>query len=156
MEEDVGRTLEVKHYAASRATTEPEGREAIVSLLVGERGRPVDGEEGLARVTAWQKERGDPVAEYVLGKNLANREFWVEAGGHLDRAIAIGEPTARIGRELLRERAICACALGDAEGVADVRARVEARDGAFAQSEGRKAWVVALLERCPGTTHDRP
>ncbi len=153
-EEDVGRTLEVKGYVAARAVAEPAAREAIVALLVGERGRPVDAEEGLARVAAWAKATGDPVAEYVLGKNLANREFWAEAAEHLDRAIASGEPTPRIGRELLKERAICACALGDSAQMPELRARVTANGGAFAQSGGRKAWVLALLDRC-GAPGDR-
>ena len=89
-DEDVGRTLEVKRYVASRALTEPEGREAVVALLIGSRGRPADAEEGLARVAAWAKGTEDPVAEYVLGKNLLNREFWAEAAEHFDRAIAVG------------------------------------------------------------------
>ena len=120
-DEDVGRTLEVKRYVASRAPAEPEGREAMVALLIGSRGRPVDAEEGLARVAAWAKGTGDPVAEYVLGKNLVNREFWAEAAEHLDRAIASGEPTVRIGRELLKDRAISACALDDQASVVAIR-----------------------------------
>ncbi len=147
MDEDSGRTLEVKGYAASRAVSVPLARKAIVALLVGQPGRPVDAEEGLARVAAWAAE-SDPVAEYVLGKNLANREFWAEAAEHLDRAIAAEEPTARIARELLKERAICACALGDGPKAREVRGRVEAERGAFAKSGGRRAWVLAFLERC--------
>jgi hypothetical protein len=147
-DEDSGRTLEVKAYVAARADAVPEARAGIVALLVGEHGRPVDGEEALARVAAWARGTGDPVAEYVLGKNLANREFWAEAAEHLDRAIEAGEPTIRIGRELLKERAICACALGDQAKASEVRERVEAKGGAFEGSGGRRAWVLAFLDRC--------
>jgi hypothetical protein len=148
LDEDYGRTLEVKAYAAARGEAVPEARVGIVALLIGSGGRPVDGEEGLARVAAWARGTDDPVAEYVLGKNLANREFWAEAATHLDRAIAVGEPTPRIGRELLKVRAVCACALGDTSTAREIGARVEAKDGVFGESGGRRAWVLALLERC--------
>ncbi len=148
MDEDGARTLEVKAYAAARVESDPEARAAILELLVGEPGRPVDGEAGLARIAAWAAKTADPVAEYVLGKNLANRELWAEAAVHLDRAIATGEPTARIGRELLKERAVCACAVGDVTKAREVRERVEAKAGPFGESSGRKAWMLAFLERC--------
>jgi hypothetical protein len=148
LDEDLGRTLEVKRYVASRAEHDPAGRAAIAAILVGEPGRPVDADEGLARVAAWAAASKDPVAEYVLGKNLANREFWREAAEHLDAALATGVPTERIGRELLKERVICACALGDASRLAELRARVDAPDGPYGHSLGRKAWTVSLLDRC--------
>jgi hypothetical protein len=148
LDEDAGRTIEVKEYVAARAERDPMARGAIVALLIGARGRPLDGEEGLARVASWAAVAHDSVAEYVLGKNLANREFWSEAAEHFDLALAAGVPTARIGRELLRQRAIKACALGDAGHAADVRARVLAPDSPFAKSGGRKTWLLALLDRC--------
>jgi hypothetical protein len=136
LDEDYGRTLEVKAYAAARGETAPEARAAIVSLLVGGHGRGADGEEGLARVAAWARATGDPVAEYVLGKNLTNREFWREAAEHLDRAIEAGEPTVRIGRELLRTRVIAACAIGDRAMAKELRERVER--GAFLERCGAR------------------
>ncbi len=148
VDEDAARTEEVKAYAATKAAGEPLAHAAIVSLLVGLPGRPVDTEEAFARVGAWAAVAHDPVAEYVYGKNLANHEFWAESAEHLDRALAAGEPTPRIGRELLRQRAICACALSDAAAVADIKTRVESPTGPFASSVGRRDWLAGLLDRC--------
>ncbi len=144
IDEDVARTLEVKAYAAMRG----EAREAIVALLIGAPGRPIDADEGLAFIASWARASHDPVAEYVLGKNLANHEFWREAGEHLDVAIAGGVPTPRIARELLKQRAIAACALGDTEKAREVSGRIEAADGPFAGSVGRREWARGVLDRC--------
>jgi hypothetical protein len=144
IDEDVARTLEVKAYAAMRG----EAREAIVALLIGAPGRPIDADEALARLASWARASHDSVAEYVLGKNLANHEFWREAGEHLDAAMIAGVPTPRIAREMLKQRAICACAIGDLEKAREVRGRVEASDGPFAGSVGRREWLLAMLERC--------
>ena len=144
IDEDVARTLEVKAYAATRG----EAREAMVALLIGAPGRPVDADEGLARFASWARASHDPVGEYVLGKNLANHEFWREAGEHLDAAIVTGVPTPRIARELLKQRAICACAVGDLEKAREMRGRVESPDGPFAGSVGRREWVLGMLGRC--------
>jgi hypothetical protein len=145
VEEDVGRTLEVKAYAAGLGG---EAREAILHLLVGSKGRPVDTDEAFARVAAWARATSDPVAEYVLGKNLANREFWAEAGEHLDVALGADVPTARIARELLKQRIITACAAGDPTKVHEVEARAMAPDGPFAQSVGRREWLRGFVGRC--------
>jgi hypothetical protein len=91
------------------------------------------------------------VAEYELGKNLANRELWREAGEHLDAAITAGVPTPRIARELLKQRAVTACALGDKDEAHLVRERVESSDGPFVTSTGRRAWLLGFLDRCGAT-----
>jgi len=147
IDEDAARTLEVKAYAATRG----EAREAMLALLVGTGARPIDPEEGLARVASWARASRDPVAEYVLGKNLANHELWREASVHLDAAMAVGVPTPRIGRELLKQRAIAACAVGDVDVARLVRRRVESPEGPFVSSTGRRAWLVGFLERCGAT-----
>jgi uncharacterized protein HemY len=120
----------------------------VLRLLVGAPGRPVDVEEGLARISAWAQATGDPVAEYVLGKNLVNREFWGEAAEHLDAALAADVPTERIARELMKQRIIAACALGDTAKARDVGARALAGDGPFASSLGRREWLRGFLGRC--------
>jgi len=145
-EEDWARTIEVKGYAAAHA--DEGAREALVALLVGTRGRAVDGDEGLARVAGWARAMHDPVAEYVLGKNLANHEFWTEAGEHLDAALTGEVPTARIARELFKQRIIAACAIGDVAKAREVEARALAADGAFASSQGRAAWLRSFVDRC--------
>jgi hypothetical protein len=147
IDEDAARTLEVKAYAATRG----EARVALLALLVGAPARPVDVVDGLVRVASWARASGDPVAEYVLGKNLANRELWREAGEHLDAAITAGVPTPRIARELLKQRAVTACALGDKDEAHLVRERVESSDGPFVTSTGRRAWLLGFLDRCGAT-----
>ena len=145
LDEDIGRTLEVKAYAATS-----KGRGAIASLLIGAPGRPVDATEATARLGAWAEGTHDSVADYVLGKNLAQREWWNEAAAHLDRALDTGtEPTARIARELLRQRAISACALSDSAGIARVRSAMQSDASPFrGSSGGRREWLETLLARC--------
>jgi hypothetical protein len=145
VDEDVARTLDVKAYAAANGG---EARVAIASLLVGEEGRPAEATVGLARVAAWAAETHDPVAEYVYGKNLVNHEEWRDAAIHLDLADETKEPTPRVARELLRQRAIARCVLGDIGKARDVRRRVEDPSGPFAGSVGRREWLLAFLDRC--------
>jgi len=86
---------------------------------------------------------------YLLGKNLAGRGWYGQAAGYLDRALAVSmPPTACIGRETLRQRAISACALGDAASIARTQRAVSDPDGPFAASAGRRDWVLRLLSRC--------
>jgi hypothetical protein len=134
----------VKAYASSR----DDGRAAVVHLLVGTKGRPADAEEGLANVARWAGASHDAVAEYVLGKNLANREFWAEASARLSAALLAGVPTPHIEREALRQRAFAACALGDLDAAREIRDRVVSSGGPFAESLGRREWLVGFLGRC--------
>jgi hypothetical protein len=145
LDEDVGRTLEVKAYGAAS----PEGRAALASLLIGAPGRPSDAWEAAARLGAWAEATRDPVAEYVLGKNLAQREWWSEAAVHLDRALEKPPATPRIGRELLRQRIVCACAVGDGDALARAMALVRGEASPFAGSAGgRLESVERLAARC--------
>jgi hypothetical protein len=111
LDEDVARTLEVKALAVDN----PPARRAVIDLLIGEPGRPADPWLGALSLGAWAEETHEPLAGYLVGKNLDLREDWRRAAAWLDRAIAAGVPTPRIGRELLRQRAISACALGDVD-----------------------------------------
>jgi hypothetical protein len=141
----VARTLEVKALSAD----DPLARSAVVALLIGEPGRPLDAWSGALALGLWGGETPGPLAAYLVGKNLARHDDWIRAAEWLDRALAQGAPTARIGREVLRQRAICACALGDAEGLARVRRSTLADDSPFALSSGgRAAWLLALIARC--------
>src|SRR5262249_10255614 len=141
--EDIARTLEVKAYAAGDAS-----RRAVAALLIGAPGRPADSNEAMARLGAWAEATRDPVAEYVLGKNLAQHAFWAEAAEHLDRALGGTEPTPRIARELLRQRAITACALRDTAALTRVRDALRIDGGPFASGGGRREHLEALLARC--------
>jgi hypothetical protein len=148
LDEDAVRTLEVKAESAR----EPVSRQAIVDLLIGEPGRPADPWVGALSLGIWAGQKHEPMAGYLIGKNLALHAEYARAAVWLDTAFDDGVATASIGRELLRQRGVCACALGDAAAIERVRERVEANGSPFAQSagSGRKQWLLALLARCAG------
>lgn len=148
VDEDFGRTEEVK----ALAVPDPLGRRAIEALLVGAPRKPADIVVGAAHLGEWSQATENPIPLYLLGKNFASRGWYAEAASYLDRGLAAGPPpTARIGRETLRQRAICACALGDMVSVARVHGAVSRPEGPFAGSAGRRDWVLRLLSRCgPG------
>jgi tetratricopeptide (TPR) repeat protein len=143
--EDYARTLEVKALGASS----PLGKRAIIDLLIGEPGHVQDAWLGALSTAEWADATHQPLAEYLLGKNLALRSQWTRAALHLDRALAGGAPTARVGRELLRSRAICACASGDEEALDRTRFAIVTEGSPFAEGAGgRRDWALRLVERC--------
>jgi tetratricopeptide (TPR) repeat protein len=143
--EDLARSLEVKALGSSSA----QGKRAIVDLLIGESGHVPDPWLGALSTAEWADTTHDPLAEYLLGKNLLVHGQWARAALHLDRALAGGAPTARVGRELLRSRAICACALGDAAALDRVESAILADGSPFAEGAGgRRDWVLRLVDRC--------
>jgi hypothetical protein len=146
LDEDSARTLEVK----AMATDNPPARRAIVDLLIGAPGRPVDAWQGALSLGLWAEETRGPLAAYLVGKNLLNHEEYARAAAWLDRAIDDGAPSPRVGRELLRQRAIAACALGDAPALAHVKELTEDERSPFQKSAGggRKEWVLRLIARC--------
>jgi tetratricopeptide (TPR) repeat protein len=145
LDEDVARTLEVKALSVDN----PPARRAIVDLLIGEPGRPADSWLGALAIGQWSEETHEPLAGYLVGKNLAQHDQYARAATWLDRALDGGVPSARIGRELLRQRAICACALDDRDALARVRKSVDAPGSPFAGSSGgRRDWVLRLIARC--------
>jgi hypothetical protein len=151
LDEDAARTLEVKALASGDA----DARRAIVDLLLAEPGRAPDAWLGALSLGVWagSDARPDsaPLAEYLVGKNLASREQYARAVPWLDRAIAGGVPTARIGREALRQRAIAACALRDADAIGQAKRAVLAPSSPFADSSGgRREALLRLLARCEG------
>jgi hypothetical protein len=120
-------------------------------MLIGEPGRPVDTWLAALALGQWAEETHEPLAGYLVGKNLALHEQYARAATWLDRALDAGVPSPRIGRELLRQRAICACALGDHVALARVKKDVDAPGSPFAGSSGgRRDWVLRLLARCEG------
>ena len=154
LDEDAARTLEVKALASS----DPDARRAIVDLLLADPGRAQDTWLGAYSLGAWAGGgAGDapplvsPLAQYLAGKNLALHDQHARAVPWLDRAIDGGVPTARIGREVLRQRAIAACVLRDTEGIARVRRAAVADSSPFARSSGgRREALLRLLARCDG------
>jgi hypothetical protein len=153
LDEDAARTLEVKAIASDN----PPSRRAIVDLLIGSPGRPVDAWQGALSLGLWAEETRGPLAAYLVGKNLLLHDEYTRAAAWLDRAIDDGAPSARVGRELLRQRAIAACALGDAAALAQVRELTEEEKSPFAKSAGggRKEWVLRLIARCGEAAQNR-
>jgi len=146
LDEDVGRTLEVKAMAA----IDPAARRAVRTLLLGDRGR-LGGDPllGMELLGAWAEATRDPLADYLVGKNVPRAGWYGDAATHLDRALASGLPTARTHREALRQRAVAACALGDAAGVDAIRRAIAAPSSPFASSAGgRLASLERLIDRC--------
>jgi len=146
LDEDVARTLEVKILAAA----DPVSRRVVVDLLVADPRAPADHAWAVAATLgAWAEGTRSPLAEYLLGKNLSLHGDWSLAARWLDRALDGEIPTARIAREALRTRAVCACALEDPSGIAHVRRLLEAAQSPFADGpDGRREWLVALMSRC--------
>jgi hypothetical protein len=145
VDEDFGRTEEVKALAASDAL----GRDAITALLLGAPHRASDIVLAASRLGAWEERTRSPLAAYLLGKNLEQRGWRKEADALLDMVVGAGEyPTVRVGREVIRDRSIDACAEGDAASVERMRALVLSGDGPYATSYGRKESVLRTLARC--------
>lgn len=146
LDEDVARTLEVKILSAA----DPVARRVVVDLLVAKPRAPVDQAwSAAASLGVWAEETRAPLAEYLLGKNLSLHGDWALAALWLDRALGGEMPTARIAREALRTRAVCACALHDRSGIAHVRGLLDAPESPFAEgADGRREWLVALMSRC--------
>lgn len=148
VDEDAARTLEVKAMGAR----DPAARVPLRSFLVGT--SPSRGSEPLlaaALLGAWSAKTGDPLADYIVGKNLVNKQLYVEAEGYLERARAVGPPSTRIYREILRQEGVIACALGDSALGARVRAEATAPGDAspFANSGGgRLELLERMLDRC--------
>ncbi len=156
VDEDVARTLEVKALAAEEAPgNAPSAGGAIVDLLVGRPGRPVDAWVGALSLGEWAGGTQAPLAGYLVGKNFALHEEYARAATWLDKALAsgVGSPglTPRVRRELLRERAVSACALRDPEGLAQVERALGEPGSPFEGSAGgRREALLRLIARCRG------
>jgi hypothetical protein len=145
VDEDQARTLEVKAMAAH----EPAAREPMALFLLGTKERSPEPLLSGAKIGAWSERSHDALADYILGKNLAQRGWHREALGYLERALAAGPPTVRVHRELLRAMAQCACALGDGPRIERVRADIEGAASPFPKrGSGRLESVEMLLNRC--------
>ncbi len=150
VDEDEARTLEVKALAAPR----PEARRAVEALLIGGDGRAPDVFVAGLWLGVWSNGGDEPLADYLVGKNLTNHGYYALAATFLDRALASPFPTPRVGREIIRTRAVGACALGDAGAVERMKRDVAADGSPFAGSSGgRRASVERMLARCTPRTN---
>ncbi len=110
----------------------------------------MDAWQGALSLGLWAEQTRDPVAGYLIGKNLALHEEYARASAWLDRALEGAPPSASVARELVRQRAIAACALRDHEALARVKDLVEGEKSPFEHGRGggRKDWVLRFVARC--------
>ncbi|MBX3190736.1 MAG: hypothetical protein KF819_27305 [Labilithrix sp.] len=145
IDEDTARTLEVK----ARGAREPEARAAIQALLLGDAKHGPDVFLGGVHLGMWSATSPSPLVRYLVGRNLLGRGFYEEGAKALDGALDGALPTARVEREALRQRAIAACALGDRDALARIRARIDGPTDPFVgASGGRRASTLRMIDRC--------
>ena len=151
VDEDAARTLEIKALGAR----DPFARQAVQALLLGDQKHGADIFLGGVSLGVWKATqsggplRSSAVVSYLVGRNLVGRGFYEEGERHLDDALAGALPTPRVARETIRQRAIAACALGEADALAKLRARIEGPDDPFkGASGGRRESTLRMIERC--------
>lgn len=145
LDEDHGRTLEVKALAARR----PELRAPVGLLLLGDKTRsPEPFVAALALGQALEARSDDPVLLYLAGRNLVQRGFFPEGVAALERSLATGTlPTPRLVREALWQLAVVACATHAKPLAERTRAAIVAPVSPF-HPGGRRDAALALLARC--------
>jgi tetratricopeptide (TPR) repeat protein len=151
VDENVLRTIDVKLFAADRATS-PSGSvdraayEAIVALLVGDFELGKDWATASAKLAHWAAlDPSHGLASYLLGKNFWGRGRWHEAAEYLDRALRAGLEIDRVQSEAVRTRLILACALGDTRTATQEYVLYRARSDI---SSARRDGVRRFAERC--------
>ncbi|MRG93316.1 tetratricopeptide repeat protein [Polyangium spumosum] len=154
VEEDQLRTLDVKLGAAE----DTRGKDAIVALLVGTKGRGPDKVRAAEELGAWATSAPDDgLPDYLLARQYMGSGDFAEAARRLDRSLARRLGIPRVAAEAERLRLVAACALEDPETAkrmatayvtrADVpRARREAAASLYARCTGAPAPAV------PGAT----
>jgi len=145
-DEDAARTLEVKALAAR----DDDAREPVTTLLISAPNkRPPDPMLAALMLGEWEARTQSKLAQYLIGKTEASHGYYAEAKLRFEAVDDGSALTPRILREALRQRAIAACALGDAAAVQQVREMAEDPAGIYAGSAGgRRASVLRLLHRC--------
>lgn len=153
LDEDAGRNFEVKALASS-AFSEPRERSlapAIGALILGdERHRGPNALLAGVRLGALTGP-AEPLAHYLLGKNLMNQKDWRAAERELFHpSTGTGTlATARLGREMLRQRAVVSCILHTPDRLEETRRNVLATDSPFASSSGgRRESLLRFIARC--------
>lgn len=153
LDEDAARTLEVKAIAAR----EPSAREAVQALLLGDAKHGADIFVGGVELGRWEASPAkSALGSYLVGRNLVQRGFFEKGARVLDEATDATPPlpTARLRRETIRQRAVAACALGDAAALDAARARIETPselDAFGGAAGGRRDAVLRMIARCRAT-----
>ena len=145
VDEDVARTLEIKALGAR----DPDAREAVRGLLLGDEKHGADIFWGGVELGAWSAQHRSALATYLAGRNFVGRGFYELGAKWLDAALELPSPTPRVAREALRQRAVAACALADQAALAKVRAHIEGPDDPFkGASGGRREATLRMMTRC--------
>lgn len=141
-DEHRARTIAVKRYALAS----PEGRHAIIDLLIGEPERGADIAQASAKLGQWaEREPGLGLADYLIGKNLYMRGRWRAASESLARALERDLPIPTVRREALRTSIFAACALGDRQRARELLGPYLADPGL---SSARKSGMERFAEIC--------
>ena len=139
--EDRQRTLQVKSLASEGA-----GREAIVTLLVGQGDFGPAWEAAAPLVQAWaDREPDHDLPPYLIGRNLFGAGRYAAAARYLDRSLALAPHLGTVRREAIRLRLIAACALGDVPEVQKALERALADPGLLS---ARRLGLTRFAERC--------
>jgi len=145
VDEDAARTFEIKALGAR----DPAARHAVQALLLGDQKHGADIFLGGVSLGVWRATEPSAVVSYLVGRNLVSRGFYEEGERHLDDALAGPLPTPRVARETIRQRAVAACALGEADALIKLRARIEGPDDPFkGASGGRREATLRMISRC--------
>ncbi|MEO8875628.1 MAG: hypothetical protein ABI461_08585, partial [Polyangiaceae bacterium] len=145
LDEDAGRTYEVKAFGSRDAAARP----AVHALLFDSAAHGSDPFLGAARVGAWGAETKNPLADYLIGKNAARKGEYADAFPYLERVQNAGAPTPRIGRELIHQMAVAACAMSDGAKIDEARKALEDPASPFDRTtSGRYESIERLLDRC--------
>lgn len=145
VDEDAARTLEIKALGARDEAARP----AVQALLLGDEKHGADVFLGGVELGAWSAKAPSALVSYLIGRNLLGRGFYEKGARHLDDALSGSLPTPRVARETIRQRAVAACALGDRDSLAKLRARIEGADDPFkGASGGRRESTLRLIDRC--------
>jgi hypothetical protein len=146
LDEARARTLEVKIAAAKDEGLRP----AVVALLLGVRGRGPDRTIAAELLGGLERERpADGLPPYLLGRYYADDGDWVGAADHFDRALGRKITVPRVRLELLRQRIIAACALGDASTAAKLLVD-------YTREPGARAPRIDFLSRLVARTGGAP
>lgn len=145
LDEDAARTLEVK----ALATRDPEAREAVQALLLGDEAHGPDIFVAGVALGRASRSASSSLAGYLVGRNLVQRGFYERGAAVLDVVLGGAAPTPRIARETLRQRAVAACALADHDALSRTRATIAGPADPFVGGAGgRREATLRMIDRC--------
>jgi hypothetical protein len=152
-DEDQGRSYDVKAYAAEHSDALV--RQATIALLIGSKGHASP--DLLLAGFELGKHSTHPLMRYLTMKNLAQRGYYREARAlqaagdstpaGINEALEYSESDLpkRVQRELLRQRIVIACALGDSSELLRLRAKLTPE--LFVGSSGGRQLALARMIR---------